>query len=850
MSTRTPPADVSEELLSEFGANASYVEDLLNRYRANPSSVDDEWRRYFQERFGAAPEIEAPPQPAPAQAPAAPPARPVPTPAATPAAAVPAVSGERVPLRGASARIAENMQASLTVPTATTQRQIPIKLLDENRRLINEARAQAELSKISFTHLVSWAVIQGVKAFPAMNDAFEAVGGEPARVRREEIRFGLAVDVAKSDGSRTLLVPNVKGAEKMTFREFVAASDDVITRARTSKLQVSDFEGTTISLTNPGTLGTSASVPRLMPGQGAIIATGAIDYPAEFAATAPAMLSRLAISKVVTFTSTYDHRIIQGAESGAFLARVEELLLGQHDFYDAVFADLGIPFRPLQLGDRPLALRRRPRRGHRQAGPRPRADQRVSRARAICSPTSILSRPRRSPQHPELELETYGLTIWDLDREFYTGGLKGGDRHAPARHHRAHAPRVLRQDRHRIPLHLEPGRKVLDPRACRAPRPPPSLCPRNVRKSILVKLIAAEEFERFLGTKFLGQRRYSVEGCETAIPLLDRLVEDAPSRGVDEIVIGMSHRGRLNILANVVGNSAERIFSGFEGVVHPDFPADEGDVKYHQGAHDDPRRPNPARTMAVQVESNPVAPRGRRPGRRGRGARQAGREAGHGPAAWKPVLPVLLHGDAAFAGQGMVAEASICRSCRATGRAGRSTSSSTTRSGSRRRPSKGRSSVYSTDVAKIIQVPIFHVNADDPEAAYRVLEIALDYRQEFHKDVVIDLIGFRRHGHNEGDEPTYTQPLMYQRDRGAPGRARRSTRGGSSAKASLTEEEVEGARGAPARRLRSGAGGGQGGREPAARRNRPRAARRARPASIEMRDGRRRARRSPRSAAR
>ena len=261
MSTRTPPADVSEELLAEFGANASYVSDLLNRYRANPSSVDDEWRRYFQERFGAAPEIEAPPPPAPVQPPAAPLTRPTPAVPAASAAPAPAVSGERVPLRGAAARIAENMQASLTVPTATTQRQIPIKLLDENRRLINEARAQTEQSKISFTHLVSWAVIQGVKAFPAMNDAFEAVGGEPARVRREEIRFGLAVDVAKSDGSRTLLVPNVKGAEKMTFREFVAASDDVITRARTSKLQVSDFEGTTISLTNPGTLGTSASRP-------------------------------------------------------------------------------------------------------------------------------------------------------------------------------------------------------------------------------------------------------------------------------------------------------------------------------------------------------------------------------------------------------------------------------------------------------------------------------------------------------------------------------------------------------------------------------------------------------------
>ena len=464
MSTRTPPADVSEELLSEFGANASYVEDLLNRYRANPTSVDDEWRRYFQERFGAAPEIQAPPPPAPAPAPAAPPVRPAPAAATT--AAAPAVVGERVSLRGAAARIAENMQASLTVPTATTQRQIPIKLLDENRRLINEARAQAEQSKISFTHLVSWAVIQGVKAFPAMNDAFEAVGGEPARVRREEIRFGLAVDVAKSDGSRTLLVPNVKGAEKMTFREFVAASDDVITRARTGKLQVSDFEGTTISLTNPGTLGTSASVPRLMPGQGAIIATGAIDYPAEFAATAPAMLSRLAISKVVTFTSHVrppDHpgRGIRGFPRPRRGAPSRPARLLRRRFRGS--RDL-VP--PPALGDRPRALRRRPRRGHRQAGPRPRAHQRVPRA----GPSA---RRHRSAPRPDdrraSRARAFDLRADDLGSRprVLHGRAQGRRPDAPARHHRAHAPRVLRQDRHRIPLHLEPGRKVLDPRARR-----------------------------------------------------------------------------------------------------------------------------------------------------------------------------------------------------------------------------------------------------------------------------------------------------------------------------------------------------------------------------------------------
>jgi 2-oxoglutarate dehydrogenase E1 component len=762
MSTRTPPVDLSEELLSEFGANASYVADLLNRYKANPSAVDDEWRRYFRERFGEA--SAEPPAPDPQPAPAPPPPRSV-SAAAAPVS-TPALSGDRVPLRGAAARIAENMQASLTVPTATTQRQIPIKLLDENRRLLNEARAAAGQSRISFTHLISWAVIQGVKSFPAMNDAFDSPGGEPARVRREEIRFGLAVDVAKSDGSRTLLVPNVKGAERLSFREFVAASDDIVTRARTGRLQVADFEGTTISLTNPGTLGTTASVPRLMPGQGAIIATGAIEYPAAFAASSPATLSRLAISKAVTFTSTYDHRIIQGAESGAFLARVEELLLGQNGFYDGVFADLGIPFRPLRWEtDQALSDD-----GHGEdIAKQARVLELINgyRVRGHLLADIDPLRARRIAEHPELELSTYGLTIWDLDREFYTGGLKGGDR-MPLREiialmRRVYCGKIGTEYRYiSSPSEKYWIRARIAAAAAGAP------LPAEIKKSLLVKLIAAEEFERFLGTKFLGQRRYSVEGCETTIPLLDRMVEGAAARGVDEVVIGMSHRGRLNILANVVGNAAERIFSGFEGVVHPDFPADEGDVKYHQGARTT-RTSETGREIGVQVESNPSHLEAVDPVVEGVVRAKQERKAGHGPDAWKPVLPVLLHGDAAFAGQGMVAEVLNLAQLPGYRTGGTIHVVVNNQIGFTTPPSKGRSSVYSTDVAKINQIPIFHVNADDPEAAYRVLEIALDYRQEFHKDVVIDLIGFRRHGHNEGDEPTYTQPLMYRAIEAHPG---------------------------------------------------------------------------------
>src|SRR5262249_54961139 len=302
MATEKTGVDASEEFLAEFGENASYVAEQLARYRTNPESVDDEWRAFFRERFGE-------PAPRPARVEPAPSS---PAPAAAPRPAVekplPA-EAERQAIRGGALRIAENMEASLAVPTATSQRQIPIKLLDENRRLINEWRVSNDQSKISFTQLVAWAILRGIKDFPQLNDSYDASGGAPSRIRREHVNFGLAVDVTKADGSRTLLVPNVKGAESMRFRDFVAASDDLIGRARRGKLEVRDFEGTTVSLTNPGTLGTTASVPRLMPGQGVIVATGSMDYPAEFLGMSPEALAQLAVSKVVTFTSTYDHRI-------------------------------------------------------------------------------------------------------------------------------------------------------------------------------------------------------------------------------------------------------------------------------------------------------------------------------------------------------------------------------------------------------------------------------------------------------------------------------------------------------------------------------------------------------------
>ncbi len=790
MATRTPDVDLSEELVSEFGENASYVAELLARYRTNPEAVDEEWRAFFRERIGApAPERRDPSAAPPAPAP------PAAAPPAAPLAAAPAPGrvedGERVPIRGAALRIAENMEASLGVPTATSQRQVPIKLLDENRRLINEHRAANGQGKVSFTHLVAWAVLRALKAFPRLNDAFDAGEGTPSRVRRDRVGFGLAVDVEKSDGTRMLLVPSVKGAEEMTFAQFAGAADDLIARARKGKLQVFDFEATTISLTNPGTLGTTASVPRLMPGQGLIVATGAIEYPAEFSAMSPEALARLAVSKVVTFTSTYDHRIIQGAESGLFLARIEELLLGKHEFYEGVFSDLSIPYEPLHWArdNNPgLFSDSRSAEIEKQARVLELINAYRVRGHLIADIDPLRLMPVQ--HHPELDLETYGLTIWDLDRPFWTGGLAQRE-HMPLREivglmRRVYCGKVGIEYRFiSNPVEKEWVRRQVGA--------PPEPLDAEVRKRLLAKLIAAETFERFLGTRFLGQRRYSIEGTETAIAFLDQLLEGAAARGIEEVSMGLTHRGRLNILANVVGNATERIFSGFQGTVHPDFPADEGDVKYHQGARSR-RKTASGREIAVSVPSNPSHLEAVDPIVEGLVRAKQDRTGLPRDEAWLKILPVLLHGDAAFAGQGIVAEIFNLAQLRGYRTGGTLHLVVNNQIGFTTNPASGRSSLYSTDVAKINQVPIFHVNGDDPEAVYRVLQIALDYRQEFHKDVVVDLIGFRLHGHNEGDEPTYTQPLMYRRIQEHPGvrtvYARRLIREGVLSEAEVAEMEA------------------------------------------------------------
>ncbi len=826
-SNQTSPAELDQIISDEFGVNADYVLELLQQYRQSPSSVEDEWRSYFhsltdngaykddgqavaesstEQTRQPAPATQAPAQAAPVQtAPAQQaPAQAAPTQAA-PAQAAPAQAGSaqaapspapseptaaadqaprpgRAPLRGPALRIAENMETSLGVPTATSMREIPLKLLDENRRLINQ-HLKPSGRKVSYTHLIAYAILKAVKQFPSLNHSYEVVDGKAYRVENAEVNLGIAVDVTKKDGTRTLLVPNIKGANNLAFTGLLSAYDDIVKRARDGKLQVSDFQGTTISLTNPGTIGTSASSPRLMAGQGLIVATGAIEVPPEYQAMSPEALSRLGISKVMTITSTYDHRIIQGAESGAFLALIDELLRGKHDFYDEIFEDLGIAYRPyrwaIDLNPAILGEERHRDEIRKQA----RVFELINAYRVrghLVADVDPLGW-KEVQYHPELDIATYGLTIWDLDREFITRGL-GDKETAPLREiidllRRYYCGKVS------IEYRNIQGPEEKEWLRARIEKDQPAV-PVEARRQILWKLISAELFERFLGTKYLGQKRFSVEGNETVVAVLDQLIECSAARGINDITIGMAHRGRLNVIANVIGKFCERIFTSFEGSIHPNFPHDQGDVKYHQGAAGT-RETATGRQVALAVASNPSHLEFVDPVVEGVVRAKQDMSGDH-----PEKLAVLLHGDAAFAGEGVVAETLNLSQLPGYRTGGTIHFIVNNQLGFTTPPEEGRSSTYSTDIAKMIQVPIFHVNSDDPDAAYNVLQIALDYRQEFQKDVVIDVIGFRRHGHNEGDEPTYTQPVMYQRIREHKG-VRQLYAGRLIAEGVMTEQEVQ-----------------------------------------------------------
>ncbi|WP_344920983.1 multifunctional oxoglutarate decarboxylase/oxoglutarate dehydrogenase thiamine pyrophosphate-binding subunit/dihydrolipoyllysine-residue succinyltransferase subunit, partial [Plantactinospora mayteni] len=672
--------------------------------------------------------------------------------AAARAAAAPPAGPQTTPLRGVAARIVQNMDASLAVPTATSVRAIPAKLLVDNRIVINNHLARGRGGKVSFTHLIGYALIKALAEHPEMNNSFAEVDGKPALVRPEHVNLGIAIDLAKPDGSRTLVVPSIKAGEQMDFRQFWQAYEDIVRRARRNELTMEDYGGTTISLTNPGGIGTVHSQPRLMVGQGTIIGVGAMEYPAPYQGMSEETLAELAVSKIITLTSTYDHRIIQGAQSGEFLKTVHELVLGEHGFYDQIFTSLRIPYEPVRWM-RDVAVS-----SEGQIDKTARVIEIIHAYRVrghLMADTDPLEFKIR--KHPDLDVLQHGLTLWDLDRTFPVGGFAGKQklklREVLGVLRDSYCRRVGVEYMH---IQDPEERRWIQERIERQyTKPAP-----DEQKHVLNRLNAAEAFETFLQTKYVGQKRFSLEGGESLIPLLGEVLESAAENDLDEVVIGMAHRGRLNVLANIVGKPYEKIFSEFEGHLDPRSTQGSGDVKYHLGQAGKFTTPDGEHSIKVSVTANPSHLEAVDPVMEG--IVRAKQDRIDLKLEGYTVLPVAVHGDAAFAGQGVVAETLNLSQLRGYRTGGTVHVVVNNQVGFTTAPEYSRSSLYSTDVARMIQAPIFHVNGDDPEAVVRVARLAFEYRQAFNKDVVIDMVCYRRRGHNEGDDPAMSNPLMYK----------------------------------------------------------------------------------------
>ncbi|MFJ2664425.1 multifunctional oxoglutarate decarboxylase/oxoglutarate dehydrogenase thiamine pyrophosphate-binding subunit/dihydrolipoyllysine-residue succinyltransferase subunit [Nocardia fluminea] len=794
---RTPAVSSST---SQFGQNQWLVDEMYQKFKQDPSSVDASWHEFLADytpeatesgnsqapaastapAAAAAPKAAAAQTPAPKAAVATAPPKPAPAPAAAPAPApAPAAKTVRAPqttpapvsnapattapkaaaagpenkvLRGPAAAIAKNMSASLTIPTATSVRAIPAKLMIDNRLVINNHLARTRGGKISFTHLLGYAIVQAIKPFPNMNRHFAEIDGKPNSVTPAHTNLGLAIDLAGKDGSRSLVVAAIKETEDMSFGQFHAAYEDIVRRAREGKLGADDFAGVTISLTNPGTIGTVHSVPRLMPGQGAIIGAGAMEYPAEFQGMSDERIADIGVGKLMTLTSTYDHRIIQGAESGDFLRTIHNLLISD-EFYDEIFHGLGVPYEPIRWRKDISA---------RGVDKSARVLEMIAAYRnrghlmADTDPLRLVKDKFRS--HPDLDVTQHGLTLWDLDRTFDVGGFHGQDRmklrdvlsilrDAYCRHVGVEYTHILETDQLQW-MQDRVEQKHVKPTVAQ-------------QKYILNRLNAAEAFETFLQTKYVGQKRFSLEGAEAVIPMMDATIDQCAEYGLDEVVIGMPHRGRLNVLANIVGKPYSKIFTEFEGNMNPAATHGSGDVKYHLGAHGQYLQMFGDNEIEVSLTANPSHLEAVDPVLEGLvRAKQDLLDKGDGPDGFS-VMPLMLHGDAAFAGQGVVAETLNLSGLRGYRVGGTIHIVVNNQIGFTTAPENSRSTEYSTDIAKFIGAPIFHVNGDDPEACDWVARLAVDFRQKFRKDVVIDLVCYRRRGHNEGDDPSMTQPEMY-----------------------------------------------------------------------------------------
>ncbi|MDH6116381.1 multifunctional oxoglutarate decarboxylase/oxoglutarate dehydrogenase thiamine pyrophosphate-binding subunit/dihydrolipoyllysine-residue succinyltransferase subunit [Kitasatospora sp. GAS204B] len=789
------PETPSSASTTGFGPNEWLVDEIYQQYLQDPNSVDRAWWDFFADykpgtevtpvtqaatQAGPAPTtVAAPahaaPAPAVAPAPVAAPAAPAPVVVAPAAAAPPAAAPaappapkaaaasaapsapaaertgpELVPLRGPAKAVATNMDASLEVPTATSVRAVPAKLLIDNRIVINNHLQRARGGKVSFTHLIGYALVQALKATPGMNHSYAVKDGKSFLVKPDHINLGLAIDLVKPNGDRQLVVAAIKKAETLDFFGFWQAYEDIVRRARANKLTMDDFTGVTVSLTNPGGIGTVHSVPRLMQGQGTILGVGAMEYPAEFQGSNPGTLARLGVSKIMTLTSTYDHRVIQGAASGEFLRSIHQLLLGEHGFYDEVFESLRIPYEPVRWATDVATTHED------DVNKTARVMELIHSYRVrghLMADTDPLEYKQR--KHPDLDVVEHGLTLWDLEREFAVGGF-GGQKMMKLRD----VLGLLRNTYCRTVgieyMHIQdPKQRKWLQEHLEKPYTKPE---REEQLRILRRLNSAEAFETFLQTKYVGQKRFSLEGGESLIPLLDATIDSAAEHRLDEAVIGMAHRGRLNVLANIVGKPYGKIFGEFEGNLDPKSMHGSGDVKYHLGSEGTFAGMD-GETIKVSLAANPshletVDPIVE-------GIARAKQDVLDQGGTTFPVLPIQIHGDAAFAGQGVVAETLNMSQLRGYRTGGTVHIVVNNQVGFTAAPASSRSSMYCTDVARMIEAPIFHVNGDDPEAVVRVARLAFEFRQTFHKDVVIDLICYRRRGHNEADNPSFTQPLMY-----------------------------------------------------------------------------------------
>ena len=719
------------------GVNAGYIAEMQERWLTDPASVDPEWRALFEPAI--APPLEAAPAATVDSAPQAgvsvePAAAPLPEGAA--------------PLRGPAARLARNMTASLAVPTATSFRDVEVSVLEARRR---ELLAQLAPRRVSFTHLIGFAIARAASEHPGMTAYYLEADGAAHRVDPGGVNLGLAVDVERPDGGRFLVVPVIRGAHAMDFAAFHARYEELVEKARGNRLSPDDMAGATITLTNPGTLGTTASVARLMPGQGAILATGAI--------------RTVGASRVMTISSTYDHRVIQGAESGAFLARIDALLHGADGFYQSLglppIADVPPPAETsvpsaatagaaatgedLKAVAAGMALVRAYRSfGHLAARLDPLGSEPVGDPALDPEPLGLTAEAMARVPAELLRIDVPGATLAEALpalRATYCGSIAYEVEHIASHDERVWLRQAIESGAHRTGLSDEE------------------------RIALLRRLTAVEGLERFLHKAYLGQKRFSIEGLDAMVPMLDILLGGAVAAGARDAVIGMAHRGRLNVLTHIIGVSYEAILVEFEaGRGGSDALVPKGgldDVKYHLGAKGTftttdgqplnvTLSPNPSHLEAV----NPVVEGHAR-------AQQSDRSAAVATVDPDRTVPILIHGDAAFAAQGVVAETFNMARLAGYRTGGTLHLIANNQVGFTTEPSEARSTVYSSDLAKGFDAPIIHVNADDAEACLAAARLAWMYREKFHGDVVIDLVGYRRYGHNEGDEPAYTQPQMY-----------------------------------------------------------------------------------------